>query len=534
MKEIRPEIIIDPIFNWNVHEQNDTVIYHIGRDKTIQSLNALFIKNRLDDLEGLTCKLKDLVGNFAAIFDSKLYTIAIVDKIRSYPIYYSKKGKKFRISNSARKLKESCGHIDIEALSLLELQMAVYVTGENTIYKNLYQLQAGEILIWNKSDFILNKKRYFLFYSKNVIKDNRKELIKELGRRTDLIFKRIVNESKGKNIWVPLSGGLDSRLVLCKLKEHGVKRLNAFSWGVPKNREALTAKRVAQHLRVPWIFVSNTIKNTKEFFYSKIRKQYWEYADGLHVVPNLNQLPALLYLKEQGKIKPGDVVINGQSGDFISGAHIPILDDMNYDKNVLFKKIILKHYKHRKDLLNDVNISLMMKRIDKLINENSKSFISDEQEFAKQYELWEWQERQVKRVVNGQRNYDFLGLSWLLPLWEHEYLDFWSRVPVKHKINRNLFVEYLENEDFYGLFRSFKARLSRWPGRLIIIQYFGNLIKLIMGPKISNRYYEFLDYFSQYAFLYSHLSFYDYLKLLNTHKGPLSMYSQRWIEENVS
>ena len=83
-------------------------------------------------------------------------------------------------------------------------------------------------------------------------------------------FKRIVEDTSNKNVWVPLSGGLDSRLVICKLKEHGCENLRAFSYGPPGNYEASAARHVAEVLKVPWVFVPDT--RIFPEFYSNIRK----------------------------------------------------------------------------------------------------------------------------------------------------------------------------------------------------------------------------------------------------------------------
>ena len=50
-------------------------------------------------------------------------------------------------------------------------------------------------------------------------------------------------------------------------------------------------------------------------------------------------------LKKQGLISKEDVIINGQTGDFISGGHIPqILIKKKSSIKALINKIIEKHY----------------------------------------------------------------------------------------------------------------------------------------------------------------------------------------------
>ncbi len=527
-------VLVDKLYRWN-HFGNDFLeCWYIGSEGAVRRF-ASFLEDRPDvGLEELKEKLADLYGNFAFIIEQGPRVIAAVDKIRSYPVFYYHEGSRFQVSNSARALKEARRLGELDDLSLLEFRMAGYVTGRRTLFEYLYQLQAGEMVVWNHLDTQqkLYRAHYFIFYSQETYDASGDELVEEVNRRTDIIFKRISEQVAGKSVWVPLSGGLDSRLVLCKLKQHCCERLRAFSWGVPGNREAAAARRVADLVGVPWVFVPDTHQEAREYFFSEERRRYWEFADGLHVVPNLNQQCALKKLMRSGRVRPGDVIINGQSGDFIAGAHIPEVKG-EWSHAILLDRIIAKHYYHRNDLLRPKNLEDIRSCITELLREHTLLVIDNEQEFARQYELWEWQERQTKRVVNGQRNYDFLGLNWELPLWESDYLHFWRCVPVSLKKRRRLFVEYVERMDYYGVFRKFRPMLSRWPGKWIIIQYIGHIVKLFLGSRASKTYYERLDYFSQYGNLFAQVSYKEFLELARTHKSPLAVYAKHWIDENL-
>jgi len=530
--ESQTSVIIDTQYGWKTTHKGQLHIHAIGRQESIEKVTRYFDEEIVPDLKMLAYKFEKLEGCYGLVVENKNWVLALVDKIRGYPLFYSEQEKGMSFSNSARLILDSNKNSFLDNASLTELQMAGYVSGENTLYSNVKQIQAGEFIFWDKIFAKKSKINYFSFYVPETLKISHKSQIEELAEITDTIFKRTVADMGSKKVWVPLSGGLDSRLVLCKLKEHGCQNLQAFSYGVPNNYEASVAKHVAKVLDVPWLFVPDSMQRSRDFFYSKTRTNYWEFSDELQVIPNLHQICSLMKLMKSDKMKPGDVVINGQSGDFIAGQHIPEFFG-EYNENVLIKKIIAKHYQHRKDLLISENIICMQEKILDTVHQLTNSTILDEQEFAKQYELWEWRERQAKRVVHGQRNYDFLGLGWELPLWDREYLNFWRMVPVTQKKKRSLFVDYVEINNFFGLFRDYKPRLSRWPGKRIVIQYLGNGLKLLLGNNISRFYYENLDYFSQYSYLYAQLTYPQYFRLCGKYKSPIAFYTKQWMKENL-
>ena len=71
-----------------------------------------------------------------------------------------------------------------------------------------------------------------------------KTIEKRLDEILNEVFIKIIRKNKNKKIFVPLSGGLDSRLVLSKLIELGAKNISSFSYGNPYNSDAMRAKEL--------------------------------------------------------------------------------------------------------------------------------------------------------------------------------------------------------------------------------------------------------------------------------------------------
>ena len=118
-----------------------------------------------------------------------------------------------------------------------------------------------------------------------------------------------------------LSSGFDSK-VLGKFLELGYTKVETFTYGTKNNFEAKSAQKIAKKLNVKWEFVdSKCSKNTIKSFYSGDLANYF-LNSGLVTTAAMTEIVALKRLLKD-KNKKNDIFVNGQTGDFITGGHIP-------------------------------------------------------------------------------------------------------------------------------------------------------------------------------------------------------------------
>ena len=99
------------------------------------------------------------------------------------------------------------------------------------------------------------------------------------------IFLDLINSAKGRQIVVFLSGGLDSRLIVCGLKKFGYKNVLCVSYGIKNNWEAFIGKKVANALEYDWKFVEINSKEASAFYNSEVFKFFFKFYDNLVSTP---------------------------------------------------------------------------------------------------------------------------------------------------------------------------------------------------------------------------------------------------------
>ena len=533
------KIFIDKKYRWYEWKIEDVRLYIAGgfwiennyyeKKQACQKLFERFFGSKTGlgssvSIISLAKVLTTLRGHFSAIIESPHFSLAFVDRIQSYPIYYFKNNEEVCVSNSAIAIRNIFEVNQICESSLLEFEMAGYVTGKYTIFENLFQLQAGEFLIFDVSKKNLETKRYYLYYPSELQEKNEEELLESLHQCTLKTFSQMIETLEGRPVWVPLSGGYDSRLVLSLLLDLKYDNIKTFSYGPPWLWEVGRAREIVNFLNVKWYFIPYLPKEIKSQFHTEDRQQYFEFASGCRAVPCLNDYYALRYLRKKKLITDDAIIINGQSGDFTSGGHIPIIPNVEkIEVEHLFEAIIDKHFSLWLDLKTKENLDIIIKKLSQLIHVSQKDTIYQD-EFPLYYEQIEWQERQSKYVVNGQRVYDWFGYDWRLPLWSDELMEFWVQVPWQIKQNQKLYITYLEKYDPSSVFKKEWVKKIYSPvDRINLFLYvYGKLFK--KDPE--KLYQKFTRYFMSYGSFYPQNSYFEYLKDSKDHRNVVSYYAK--------
>lgn len=368
------------------------------------------------------------------------------DRMRSYPLFYGIVNNIAYVSDDAYWVKQKVFDSEFEVISKNEFLLTGYVTGCDTLYENVKQIQAGEIVCidFDKENNIrVNSSKYYNFIHGNYFENlSREQLLKEHEIILFESVNRLIKYANGRTIVVPLSGGYDSRLVATVLKKMNYNNVITFTYGRINNPEYLISKEVAERLNYKWIFIPYDNKKCYEWYNSIERKNFSTYGDNLSTILPDREWPAVWELKKQNLIPKDSVFAPGHSGDFISGGHIPEnLCAENVNVQQFVEEILKKHYVMWN--WNGVKDDWISDFSEKILNCAEIELFDRKDYAANAYEKWNWQENQIKRMANSVKIYDFFQYDYWLTLWDYEYMNFWCKVPLKYRINKNLYDEYV-------------------------------------------------------------------------------------------
>lgn len=415
-------------FKWN--------IFHNVMVKGTFTLNKKRYANKKDfnnfDENIFKNKIENINGNFSLIYygDNKVYVIS--DKIRSFPLFYTfSQNGDFYLSDNIDWIKKQKKSYAFHYDALLEFNSTGYTTGRETLYENIFQIQAGEMIVYDDTIKKINIKRYFQYFCPNSLNKNisNKNLIVELDKIHLKVFQELIHSLDKKQVVIPLSGGHDSRLIATMLKRLNYENVLCFSYGKKNNSESLISRKVAQKLGYQWHFVEYTKEKWEKWFHSSEVSDFIKYATQYISLPHLQDTIAVNELIRNNIISEDAVFIPGHTYDFLTGGHVIIKseeEDINYLEAIYKKHYIYKKYHNKMEAFQKIDSRIKI----------------DSNDSIKKIEYWDWQERQAKYICNSVRTYEYFGYKWSLPLWDSQLMDFWLKIPIRLKLNRKLFFEY--------------------------------------------------------------------------------------------
>lgn len=527
-------LCIDPTYGWRKQSMGTVDVYSRDHSDITQKFLELSAKRNDDlkpgDFSKILKKIDDYSGGI--MLDGDL-VMAWADHIRSYPVYYAVVDKTLIIGNDARAVKTKANIETPDEKSATEFFMSGFVAGKRTLFEGLYVLQPGEFLLWDNKNRKLKLTRYYNYVPKPEKARSKDEYADALDDVMNDITQKLIKRYEGRQLVFPLSGGLDSRVLLCKFHELGYRNITTFSYGPNFNFEAGRAHKVARKLGVPWRFLHLSGRRAREMFESDERRDYWAYADGLKAAPSMREYTALKLLHEQGAFPLDAVMINGQSGDYITGNHIAPRwehEKEELGKEALFQVLENKHYTLWPALNTDQNLAVIQERIEEITK------LPDDKQPAAVWALmeedWEYDVRQICLVTNGQRSYEYFGYDWEMPLWEKSLCDFFETMPVELKYRQNFYKYYLQRYNYKGLFPGEDPYIWRWPVPMLWVVPVAHIIGRIAGDQAKKDFYARMRYFGHYSNQYAFIPLKLHLRTATKCRNIFALYIRQWAIEN--
>ena len=230
-----------------------------------------------------------------------------------------------------------------------------------------------------------------------------------------------------------LSGGYDSRLLLYILQNYDHSNFICATYGPPANREKLFIQQnlLKAFPNLRWINIPEftpEVASSFGFLPSDIQLHAINSSRTCNTSHILEIWP-IFYLQKIGVITDSTCVLNGQSGDFLTGAHLAKYSDPS--------SINVPEYINSA-VCNGSNLYLF-DRSPTSLTLLSNLFI----EIFQPMESIEYFERQTSYVTAGPSLYHSFGLSSDLPLWSPAFASLFINQSIRNRTHQSFYISQL-------------------------------------------------------------------------------------------
>lgn len=420
---------------WRSQSISESLTLWVVGDEHCDDQLAHILTNERSLAEGL----RSVSGHFAAIvMDDEAITL-IEDSIRSFPLFYAVAGGEVAVSDDALKLAGTGAEYAADYDSRIEFRHAAYVAGSNTLYAGVNQVQAGEFVVVNSSGEVVTKFYRKVEYSGTHIQET-SAVDRHFTDALDAAMSRLLAHANGRQLIVPLSGGLDSRLLSVYLKEARYENVVNFTYGTGKTSEVLISEQVAAALGQKWLFCPYTEEDIRGVWNSSETADFIKFAHAGASLPHVQDWYAIRWLKAEGMVDEDAIFLPGHT--IVGNMHDEdILDAESVPREKIKDLLLHQHYTLQPD--NDAVYmnSRLADTIDAFLDEIGYDGSVVSRLTALEY--WNVRERQTKYINNSVRNYEHFGFDWALPMLDREVYLAWGDLHPNITRNRDWYEGYV-------------------------------------------------------------------------------------------
>ena len=359
--------------------------------------------------------LENLPGHWAVIDLRGVDPQLIVDRQRSRPLVCSKVAGRWYIADNVEALRGKIPFIpDVESAEVF--RHFGHTLSSRTLLDGVFDTPAASIA--TLADTVTFRSYLRFSVAENPITDV-EEYEATFTKALDSAIGRLIEETDGRQLVVPISAGLDSRAILTWLKRLGAQNVLAYSYGLADAPERPVSQAVAEALGFPFEFVEYTASDVRDAWATSESNEYQRASWGGTSLPHKQDWYAVRQLKASGKIQEDAVVLPGHTVP--AAAAGKIIYESPRDLDVVGAQLASTAGSQQGQPGYVVNHPVFRDALQEAAEQ--VGFGEWERD---NLNLWQWfslRERQAKFISNSVRVYENFDLGWALPLHEPEVWD---------------------------------------------------------------------------------------------------------------
>lgn len=332
-------------------------------------------------------------------------------------------------------------YIAVDTAGRRQFAALSYTLGTRTLLRDVHQIPGGATVTID-----LSTGAHTLAYS-DFPRSSRdgfaspEEASQAFNQALDASMEEMLRRTQGRRLVLPLSGGLDSRLLIAWLRRAGVENVLTFTYGRPGAAEVQVSRRLAESCGYPWVGVDLVPDQVRQAWASPEAADFirstWLGAS----LPHIQDWYALRTLLADGTLTRDDVILPGHT--VIGNLHDEDLlaAASPARRGELSRAIVRQHA----NLDNRWREASKDPRIGGVVEDFLRVNVRGDspQDWADAVEVFNVSERQAKYINHSMLPYSFFDLGWDLPMLDAPMWDFAARLPLALSEGRNWYRDHV-------------------------------------------------------------------------------------------
>jgi len=399
------------------------------------------------------------------------------DRARSHHLLFTRAGDTWIISDDPQELRRHAPTWARDEQAAEVFLHAGFTPGTRTLAHEVYATPAGSV-VELRSDGTWSSRSWETYrYDADPI-TSPEEFAGVFRTALDTAVERVLQETDGRQLLVPLSGGLDSRLLAVWLKRHGARDVVTFTYGVPGSTEVAISRGVAEALEMDWFTVDLDPTEMARTWAGPDGVDFQKRTWGLTSLPHVQDWYALLQMRRNALIDTDAVFLPGHT--IVGNMHDEHLLEGGPSRNDVLTTVARHHSLLQGDRSAWRHLPLLRRAVVQGAQEVSFPIGRGEdlagsgrsiQELVERVNL---QERQAKYINESFKAYEAFGYGWALPMLDTEVWHTWLRGSEDLTATRDWYAQF--TAEAYAeatgtasqLFEAPAARIPAGPRRLLM------------------------------------------------------------------